>query len=266
MDTFFDARDEKLLDKDRYTFFVMKRVMGGECALRLSDHKTLVICYTGSPYPVWVWTEDDAGPATMERAYRLLDGQGLIRPGQHFNVKYALAKFLTDRAARDGKRLFISTNLFAYDCPDPIKPRVKAEGSLHRCEEADLNELASFIGMMADELDSDKKSPAEYLEDAKKFISAGNTYFWKTPDGTNAASCKFNINGNLASLALVYTRPEHRRKHYAENLVYLVTLKAKEACCLPMLYTDADYAASNACYTKIGYTLKGKLCTLEVSE
>ena len=31
---------------------------------------------------------------------------------------------------------------------------------------------------------------------------------------------------------------------------------------LPMLYTDADYVASNACYEKIGYILRGKLCTI----
>ena len=39
---------------------------------------------------------------------------------------------------------------------------------------------------------------------------------------------------------------------------------AKEADYVPMLYTDADYIASNACYEKIGYMLRGKLCTLAV--
>jgi len=29
-----------------------------------------------------------------------------------------------------------------------------------------------------------------------------------------------------------------------------------------MLYTDADYVASNKCYEKIGYILRGKLCTI----
>ena len=29
----------------------------------------------------------------------------------------------------------------------------------------------------------------------------------------------------------------------------------------PMLYTDADYVASNSCYEKIGYVIRGKLCT-----
>ena len=31
-----------------------------------------------------------------------------------------------------------------------------------------------------------------------------------------------------------------------------------------MLYTNADYKASNACYEKIGYEFKGKLCTIKV--
>ena len=33
-----------------------------------------------------------------------------------------------------------------------------------------------------------------------------------------------------------------------------------------MLYTNANYPASNACYQKIGYVLRGKLCTLSLLE
>ena len=68
--------------------------------------------------------------------------------------------------------------------------------------------------------------------------------------------------GDMASLNMVFTRPEYRRKHYAENLVYQVTMEAKDSRYLPMLYTDADYAASNACHEKIGYILRGKLCSI----
>ena len=68
----------------------------------------------------------------------------------------------------------------------------------------------------------------------------------------------------MASVGLVYTREEERRKHYAEHLVYNVTMIAKEAGFLPMLYTDADYAASNACYEKIGYIRRGELCTVGI--
>ena len=50
--------------------------------------------------------------------------------------------------------------------------------------------------------------------------------------------------------------------NYAENLVYQVTMIAGNAGFMPMLYTDADYVASNACYERIGYELRGKLCTI----
>ena len=75
---------------------------------------------------------------------------------------------------------------------------------------------------------------------------------------------KFIKTENLIMIyvGLVFTRHEFRRKHYAQNLVYQVTRLAMSEGYVPMLYTDADYAASNACYEKIGYVLRGKLCTI----
>lgn len=101
------------------------------------------------------------------------------------------------------------------------------------------------------------------IMDAEAYINSGNMYLWKNEPGKNVASCKFAPDENMASINLVFTRPEFRRKHYAENLVYQVTKLAMSAGYVPMLYTDANYAASNACYEKIGYVLRGKLCTID---
>ena len=87
-------------------------------------------------------------------------------------------------------------------------------------------------------------------------------YFWVDEEGRKVASCQYAPTGNMASLNLVYTRKEYRRKHYAEHLVYQVTKIAQTSGYIPMLYTNADYVASNACYEKIGYVMRGKLCTL----
>ena len=46
-------------------------------------------------------------------------------------------------------------------------------------------------------------------------------------------------------------------------MVYEVTRIIADSGLTPMLYTDADYAASNACYEKIGYILRGKLCSIK---
>ena len=60
MDNFVDERDFKLLECDTYTFFVMRRILGADSNLLLTDHERLIICFTGTPYPVWIWTPDGA--------------------------------------------------------------------------------------------------------------------------------------------------------------------------------------------------------------
>lgn len=62
----------------------------------------------------------------------------------------------------------------------------------------------------------------------------------------------------------VYTYPEERRNHYAENLVYQVSKIAFDEGWNLTLYTNADYAASNTCYRKIGYKSCGDLCMVEI--
>ena len=43
MDNFVDERDFKLLESDTYTFFVMRRILGADCNLLLTDHEQLII-------------------------------------------------------------------------------------------------------------------------------------------------------------------------------------------------------------------------------
>ncbi len=264
MDNFVDERDYKILEADKYTFFVLTRIMARNCELLLSDHKRLIICYSQSPFPVWIWTADDATSEEKENAYKLSDEHGFLDGKHGINMKYELAEYFIKRAAKEGKKLSILKNMFAYDCPklvDEDKIR-KVDGAPYNCTLADLEALTDFKEMFHTELKLDMTDREGYRTASKALIEAGHVYLWKTTDGNFTASCDIRIANNMASLGLVYTRPEFRRKHYAENLVYQVTKIAAQAGYLPMLYTDADYAASNACYVKIGYILRGKLCTI----
>lgn len=183
--------------------------------------------------------------------------------GKHrFNLKYDLAHYFIQRAAAEGKRLALSLNMYAYDCRVLVEPTVIADGSVHQCSGEDLEELVDFMERLNQETGIDQKDREDYRPEAETFINTGNMYFWKDEHGNSVACCKFAPNGNMASINLVYTRPAFRRKHYAENLVYQVTKFAMDAGYIPMLYTDADYIASNACYEKLGYVLRGKLCTI----
>ncbi len=264
MDNRADERDYLLLDSDRYTFFVLRQIMGGNCDLLLTDHEKMIICYSGAPYPVWIWTPDDLLPEFLEQIFMVIKENSLIGCGQRFNVKKGLASYLIRRAEKDGFRLEISVNMKVYDCPAPIRPESRVDGVLHLCTNEDESELAEIIEQFADETNTDRKNREAYLEDARLFIESGTMYFWKNKHGETVASCKFNPAGELASVNHVYTRPEYRRKHFAENLVYEVTRIVRNAGYLPMLYTDSDYVASNACYEKIGYMFRGELCTVSV--
>ena len=101
---------------------------------------------------------------------------------------------------------------------------------------------------------------------AEYSVENKNIFFWEDGNGKHVASCTYRPNGNgeMALMGLVYTREEARRKQYAGNLVYQITQKSKDEGYMPMLYTNADYVASNACYEKLGYKLRGKLCSIGV--
>ena len=262
MDNYADERDQQILNSDKYTFFVLGRILGTDCRLLFTDHERLIICFTDYPFPVWIWTPDDASIAEMDRAYQLAKDNSLLDGTHHFNLKYELADHFIKQAAADGIDMSISMNMLAYDCPDPIKPQESPDGEVYLCTERDIGELAWFIEQFHNEIGVDRKDKAGCLSEAEDFIRNGNSFFWKDPQGNNTASCRYSPNGNMASINLVYTHPDHRRKHYAENLVYQVTMTAKKNGYVPMLYTNADYKASNACYKKIGYILRGRLCTI----
>ncbi len=262
MDNYVDDRDFKLLDSDKYTFFVLKKILGFDCKIKLSDHEKVILCFSGEPFPVWIWTPDDAVENDYIKAYELAEEYGLL-DGQHsFNVKYELAEYFIERATREGKNLKIDINMFAYDCLSPIAPTEEVDGYIYECTEDDLDELTDFVAKFHEETGVDKSDYEGYKNTAKKHIEEGNLYFWKNAEGKKVASCRYSPDGDMASIGLVYTLPEHRRRHFADHLVYQVTKKAEAAGYIPMLYTNADYVASNACYEKIGYVLRGKLCSI----
>lgn len=262
MDSFVNEKDYELLDGDRYTFFVLKRLLGGDNTLLLSDHERLIICFSNDPFPVWIWTPDGAPDVDLERAYMICRDNRLMDGDHRFNIKYELADYFIKRAAEDGLTFEIETNMFAYDNPEPIEPKDVCEGSIHQCTSDDVDALVELMDMFHHAIDMDYETLEEYRIKAEEGVKYGSLYVWKDASGKTVSCCNWRPTGELASIGLVFTREEERRKHYAENLVYQVTMIAKQAGFLPMLYTDADYVASNACYEKIGYILRGKLCTI----
>lgn len=266
MDTQTDGRDLKLLESDKYTFAMLRRILNDSCRLTMTDHKRLIICHSSNPFPVWIWTPDDASSEEKERAWDAVMQACPITDGYRYNLKYDLAEFFLSRAREQGMDAAIAMNMFAYECPKPLAPENEAAGHIHLCTWEDLDEAAEIIKAFHGEIAIDKGDDDNYLISAKELIKDNRLFFWKDNFNQTVASCSYTPNGDFASVGSVYTLPAYRRMHYAENLVYQVTEILAGMGAIPILYANADYEASNACYEKIGFVLRGKLCTIGVKD
>lgn len=262
MDTFVDGRDFELLEGDRYTFYVLSRILKGPCRVVLSDHSRLIICHSSFPHPVWIWTPDDMTELEAEAAYEAVKETCPLSESR-CNLKYPLAEYFVKKSRSEGIEAKIITNMLAYDCIEPLPPE-ETEGYFHICTPSDADEAVELSERFYEETGLERVSREEQLRGIQDKIKDGRLFFWKDEKGETAACCSYTVNDGMAAVSGVYTMPEKRRRGFAENMVYQATLKAKREGATPMLYADADYAAANACYQKIGYVQRGRLCTIGV--
>lgn len=262
MDLNVQEKDFELLDPDRCTFNVLSRILRGPCDLVVTDHARFLLCHSDAPHPVWVWTPDDTSEAEKEKAFRTVQEHRPFEKGFRYNLKYELAEYFIKKAQSGKLSLRISTNLLAYECPCPAAPANETDGTLYLCREEDAAEAADLMAGFYTEVGESMPPYEQRLETAKARIAENACVFWKNGEGKTVACCYYRINDGLGCLSGVYTVPAFRRHHYAQHMVYAVTCRIKEMGLTPMLYTDADYPASNACYTKIGYIKRGSLCTM----
>ena len=264
MDTFVNEKDFALLARDPYTFEVLNRILRGPCDLVRTDHRSLILCHSEPPYPVWIWTPDGLTDAEKERAWALADSVRPLSQGYRFNMKYEPAEYFIEKGRQSGLNAGLAMRLYAYDCPAPVPPLCPADGELYECTREDTEEAAALIPLFYTEIGEKPPSHEACVNKARAYIDENAFFFWKNGSGKTVASCSYKRNQGLASLGSVFTLPEERRRHYAQHLVFRVTRRVMDQGLTPMLYTNADYAASNACYEKIGYVLRGRLCTVAV--
>ena len=262
MDSFVNEKDFELLHQDAYTFAVLDRILRGKCELVRADHRKLILCHSEKQYPVWIWTPDGMTEGEKEEAWKLAESCRPLAEGYRIIMKYELADYFMEKSREEGVNTGYYMQLYAYDCPEPIAPEQPVDGWMYKCTPEDAEEAAGLISLFTEEIGEGPLTHERSLEKARASITESEFFFWKDENGKNVACCSYKVNQRCATLNSVFTLPEYRRRHYAQQLVYLVTKRLKDKGYTPMLYTDANYAASNACYEKIGYILRGKLCDL----
>ena len=266
MDAFVTEKDFVLLRQDRCSFSVLDRILRGPCAIVRSNHESLILCHSTPPYPVWIWTRDGLTEEEKETAWKLAEACCPLSGGYRLMMKYELAYAFLEKARGAGLGAKITKQLFSYSCPKPLRPELAAEGYARPCRPEELAEAAGLLSRFYAEIGEHPLPEERVLQTVREKIEQKRLFFWKDPADKTVACCGRRDNGDLATVNDVYTLPEERRKHYAQNLVYTLTKQARDEGFLPILYTNAAYAPSNACYQKIGYELRGRLCTVSLPE
>ena len=256
--------DRELLKQDAVTFAVLIAILDIPCSDIYTNHESVIIAFSGAPFPVWVWVKDPQVDEAVDCVAKCLKEKFPLEKGFDYNISYDLLERLKERnsyfAASGTKMGLLSYQLNQINPIDQLQYVCKGHAAL--CEEKDLDLLAKYWHDMSVEMEGFEHNEAYCKEHVMNHIKENGLYAWYNEEEEIVALTSRSNNGAHCKVGAVYTVPGHRRKGYAIKLVHYVTETILADGLIPILYTNADNSASNACYKKIGYEEVGSLCTV----
>ena len=248
-----------MLAGEEITFSVLAKIVQGECRDIFTDHETVLICYSTPPFPVWVWCRDVTCREDVRKAAQCLKEHFPVQQDFSYNLSYDL----WDALKREDP-CFCHTSrkmgLRSHRLDAIQQIHHPCDGYVSRLREEEIAGLIPVWHDMHYEMEG-HDLPAERCEATiRRMIEAKSLYVWRNCAGEIAALTGRGDSAPYAKITSVYTLPRFRRRGYAINLVHYVTQTILDDGLIPILYTNADYVASNDCYRKIGYREVGNLC------
>lgn len=251
----------ELLKEEIITYSVLAKILQGECAHIFTDHQNMIVCHSGKPYPVWVWCKNAENEKTISEIARCIKEKLPLEQGYTHILSYDLLEKLREkddyfRNARE------KMGLLSYRLDAIHEVNYPCEGYMSLAREEEIPALIDVWHDMTMEMEG-MDLPRERCETSiRNHVSNRGLFAWRVDGGKIAAITARGDQGEFSKISAVYTLPEHRRRGYAINLVHGVTKAMLDDGFTPILYTDAGYAASNACYQKIGYRQIGRLTSI----
>ncbi len=249
----------ELLTDDAITFSVLMSIVQGTCRDIYTDHENVVICYSTPPYPVWVWCRDVTDGEAVSEIARCLNTAFPFDQGYDMNMGYELFEALK-RQEESFWEAKVKMGLLSYRLDEIQSIDHPCEGCMTLAGEEDIPYLAGVWHDMVMEMEGRDIPEERCYEAVRRRVSEKKLFTWRSDSGEILAKASRADSAPYGKVTGVYTFPQHRRKGYAINLVHAVTQTILDDGLIPILYTDAAYRASNACYQKIGYYQVGELC------
>ncbi len=242
----------KALEKEAVVFSVLINiVLNSTPELTITDGDKYLTSYSNKPYPVFVWTKDGLDKADYEKIWN--------EAKKHFDVSnfsFCVKEELADYIiAKDGFKPELK--LLSYECKEVIEPEKKVHGEVVLADESDIDELTQFTYDFQREVGFDLESYDDCRNRVKQKISNESYYMYKLDGNVSVAMAAIRSFYGMVKISHVYTLKSHRRKGYAERIVYELTKKILDSGYRAVLYTDSSYLPSNDCYIGVGYQYVG---------
>lgn len=256
-----DVLDTKLLLDDAVTFSVLISILQNECTDIYTNHESLIICHSLSPFPVWVWCKDIDNIEDIMQIAACLKEAFPLEKDYTYNLSYEIWNRLkqVDDYFEQSK---IKMNLLSYQLNTMKEINVPCDGTITPARTEDLEYLTILWHDLCLEMEGTEHDADYCRKRVLAHLADGTLYTWRNAEDKITALTSNGITYGYGKISSVYTLPQYRRKGYAINLVAKVTERILEEKLIPILYTNADYKASNECYKKIGYEEVGSLCTV----
>lgn len=251
----------ELMREEAITYSVLMKILRDPCQDILTDGQNAVICCSNSPFPVWCWCRNPKDPAVVMEIAHGLKVQLPLHTVRACIMPSALADQLkeADGYFRDTKP---GMGLLSYRLDKISKVDHSCEGSMGLVQEDEISGLIDVWHDMHMEMEGMDQSREHCRETMHRMVTEGILFAWRNGGGKIVALTGRGNQGQYSKITSVYTLPQYRRMGYAINLVHSVTETILEDGLIPILYTDAGYSASNACYQKIGYRQVGSLVSI----
>lgn len=247
-----------LVKEEAITFSVLMKILEGPCTDIFTDHEKAIVCYSSQPWPVWVWCGDLSMAGTVGAC---LKAHFPVEKGYVIIMSYELLERLRQE---DGyfRETDHKMGLLSYRLDNIREIAYPCEGRMELVGEEEIAALVPAWQAMRVEMEGRHITAERSMETMGRMVAEKALFAWRLEDGTIAALTGKGNQPPYSKVTSVYTLPEYRRRGYAINLVHGVTRTILADGLIPILYTDAGYEASNACYQKIGYALVGRLTSI----
>ena len=248
-----------LIGDDTITFSVLVNILHGVCTKTVTDHESFILCYSTSPYPVWVWCKNEKNTETVKNIAAALRTHFPAEKEFRWNMTHTLFEALKSYDPHF-EPLSTAMGLLSYRMDELLPVTHPADG---KCDHPTQEEVSLLCKLWHDaclEMEGFDHNEDFCRARVKAYMEQNNLFIWRTAEGEIAAITSRRDTAPFSKVATVYTVPKHRRHGYAMNLVHAVSKGMLKDGLTPILYTDANYAASNACYKKIGYREVDALC------